>query len=371
MTASTTRTSPTASNEAVSSVPTTTGRFGGRRFELGLFRDAIDQLSSDMIGQQGLFLVTGVPGIGKTELANHIPRECGAASLAGGVSMLDDPDSLFAGIGRSIGRGSQFAEFPKGDLTYRLRRTKSLGLWGESRLLVAIDDLHLLNSRQAQQLRHLHHGFHQCPVLVAGFGGQHTPDILAAHGITVTRGFRLGRLSDRECRAAMRDGLSEMKRDAPPRVIKRLSELSLGFPPHMNSYLTASRDLIADAAGWSTRRALDFVVGRGSASCADRDRKTLSAMGEHRDRLFPLIKHLRRLDDDRVAIPTAVDQLDAGRGDGKSIFNLAVSNGVLTLEGSELHRREVGFGILHDHMIGQLVRRDRQRDDERRPGVRR
>lgn len=68
------------------------------------------------------------------------------------------------------------------DLPGLLRESAQVGMWDGKALVLAIDELQSTEADAMPALRVLHVGLHGCPILLVGFGLQHTASVLAEPG---------------------------------------------------------------------------------------------------------------------------------------------------------------------------------------------
>ena len=173
--------------------------FAGRDAELSALNSRLAVVAETGDASDGLALITGVPGSGKTSLARAFMESCNVHTLRCDVVDFEDPPSLFLNIGTAIGKQSAFEKIagvdPRitgGGLSSgiasvasakvsgtRQQTRPNLGLtamlcmskpkW-EKPLLLVVDELQNLEASQAKPLRTLHEGVHGCPILAVGAG---------------------------------------------------------------------------------------------------------------------------------------------------------------------------------------------------------
>ena len=344
--------------------------FAGRVDELDHLKQRLAMVVETGDASDGLALVTGVPGVGKTALARTFASSCGAFAIVGGTSELDSALHLFLNIGKAIGRETGFKRIADVDprpvggnvgigFALMLRQSKAEGLWdgkdGKALVLV-IDELQTLEQQQAKLLRDLHQGLHECPILVVGVGLQHTRSVLSRHGVSrVARGIQLGPLRREDTREAIAEGLAALDREAPDHVVERLAQASHDFPQHVNCYLSAALDVVDNERGWAACGVLARVVAKGDALRGAYYDTRLETMPDGYDRVLPIIEHMRKHNSPILSKCAAIHAIDDAGMDGKSAVEEAIAHGVLT----HGKRGEVSFGILafHKHMVALLAER--------------
>lgn len=91
--------------------------FAGRREELAVLHGRLDEVIEAGESLGGVALVTGVPGVGKTQLGRRFAKEAQARRdatvkhLAISSGMWADDLSLFLAIGRTLAREDEFRSF--------------------------------------------------------------------------------------------------------------------------------------------------------------------------------------------------------------------------------------------------------------------
>ena len=376
--------------------------FAGRCEELGELGTRLAAVKETGKAVDGLALITGVPGAGKTTLALRFAESRAESpdvfALVGGVSHLDDALNLFLIMGDAIGEKEAFEKLAdvhsrrksgsvgvgpvKAGLEYDLagnpggfapllQASAKAGLWKGKGLVFVIDELQTLEPEQAKPLRDLHMGLHNCPILVVGSGLQNTRAVLSQCGISrIADGIELGPLDRDATREVISETLAAFGRDAPPRVIDLLAEATHDFPQHIHCYITAARGAVKDAAGWCSADKLAAALKEGDRLRTKHYDNRLMAMGDGRPRMTPLIAHMVKTGARRMSKRAAEKVVsEAGNDDGKASVADAIQHGVLTLEGDA----RVGFGIpsFHNHMLGVLREHQRELQQEQpdRSGV--
>ena len=190
--------------------------FAGRDAELRKFGDKLRVLCAS--GESnGLQLTIGVPGSGKTRLADEFAKRVHGRAVAGQTvsalmispEELGDPLSLFKTMGRAIDAEQRAAEIAQVDdrvsngsggalgasvavakdvgrhtsaFAGLLRESNEKGMWKRKTLVLLIDELRSIDDEAIPTLRVLHQGLTRCPILLLGFGLQHTAARLANVG---------------------------------------------------------------------------------------------------------------------------------------------------------------------------------------------
>ena len=371
--------------------------FAGRGEELAELGHRLAVVKETGDASDGLALITGVPGVGKTTLARRFAKSnaetSGVSMIEGGVSRLNDPLNLFLAMGAAIGESERFKKI--GDVDSRLKSgavgvgvargsaeyehvrttlgfeallqiSAEQGLWKGKALVVVIDELQQLKEHQADLLADLHQGLHQCPILVVGAGLQNTRAVLSNLGISrIADGIELGPLHRDATREVFSESLIDFDREAPPHVVERLAEASYDFPQHIHCYLTAALDAIDDSAGWRDPDVLAEVLKEGDRLRARHYNDRLQAMMEGHERMLPLVAEMRDRDVLTMRKSVAAAAIETKGGDGWKTVADAVKHGVLT-EGEE---GRVGFGIpsFHNHMMMLLDTYERELKFDKSP----
>lgn len=329
--------------------------FAGRELELALFQNFLE--SADP--RAGILLVTGMPGVGKSQLLHRFEANSRAAGLA--VLSLNTADlaigdsQLFMQIAHAMGMddaGARIADkAPKqsgrrwslkalvgtsyGETTEHVREERTLNAMmtmlsreGPPRLLVAIDELQNIDEDGATRLRVLHEGEHGCPVQVIGAGLQHTLDVLRQHGISRTAApIELGPLARPETYEAFVEGYSAgTGAKLADKVAERMAERSQDFPQHITGYLqgaVAAFEKHGDVVG----DAIEEAVAHGDKIRRQYYDHRLDAVGGIPQAL-PLIELFEyRAEMSRTGIEAALN--DKGI-DGAEMVSAAIRHGLLT-----------------------------------------
>ena len=199
--------------------------FAGRQDELAAFRRALAELCETGNPSGGIVLTVGPPGSGKTQLAVKFAKEIQGANVSGRTVSalvlppedLAEPTALFLAIARAVRAtpagekvADQNAEVTGGrrssTLNQMLLASHEGGMWRNKALVLMLDELQTIKDLPpacAASLRVLHQGLHGCPILLMGFGLQHTFSALATVGITrIAQPLQLGPLNETDSRQA-------------------------------------------------------------------------------------------------------------------------------------------------------------------------
>lgn len=183
--------------------------FAGRTHDLGTLSAELEVLCATGQAPGGLQLVTGLPGVGKTQLAvKHIGNVSGrriggveVRALALDPAGLSSTTSLFRSICEALGavsNGSSIAQIDDrlagasanagvlgakvgasmngdvgrhtGDLGMLLRQSQLAGLWKKKALVLVVDELQRIDADGLERLAVLHMNMSNCPIQLVGFG---------------------------------------------------------------------------------------------------------------------------------------------------------------------------------------------------------
>ena len=342
--------------------------FAGRRDELDALNIELNALCATGNAPGGLRLVTGVPGVGKTQLAvKYMDRV--ARTRVDGVDVhtlilepngLRDETSLFRSICDGLGEaaaGDRIAQAAiaglrgrvnanvdvgrhTGDLGLLLRQSLAAGLWEKKALVIVVDELQRIDANGIDLLSVLHVNVHNCPMQLIGFGLQHTATVLAnppdrRSGISRVRPpLVLGSLSSEDAADAIGGNLKALGHSTIPKEsVKALADASFGFPQHIHGYLQG-----ADAAlrkfGSLEGNALRAALRDGDESRKRYYEMRLAAVAGA-DRLLPFVGHMATSKQD------AISQSEAKAMVGGDVVDAAVAHGVL----SQSPKGELSFAI--------------------------
>ena len=370
--------------------------FAGRTHDLGALSAQLEALCATGQAPGGLQLVTGLPGVGKTQLAmkyigNVSGTQIGSVevrALALDPAGLSSTTSLFRSICEALGavsNGDSIAQIDNrlagvsanagvagvkvgaavntdvgrntGDLGMLLRQSQSAGLWQKKALVLVVDELQRIDADGLERLAVLHMNMSNCPIQLLGFGLHHTPKVLAnppggRPGISRIRPpLELGPLSTIETYDAVAGNLEAMGHMGNAGGVTRdsaqaLANASFGFPQHIRGYLQG-----ADAAirrhGHLQDEALQDALAQGDANRATYYDQRLAAMGKGPHLLYPLAEHMESAQMENVTMPFAEASV------GKDVVNAAIEHGVM-VEGPH---GTLAFGIpsFRTYMIAQAA----------------
>lgn len=369
--------------------------FAGRTRDLGTLSAELEALCATGQAPGGLQLVTGLPGVGKTQLAmKHIGNVSGrriggveVRALALDPAGLSSTTSLFRSICEALGavsNGNSIVQIDDrlagasanaralgakvgasmngdvgrhtGDLGMLLRQSQLAGLWKKRALVLVVDELQRIDADGLERLAVLHMNMSNCPIQLVGFGMHHTPKVLAnppggRPGISRIRPpLELGPLSTVETCDAMVGNLEAMGHMSNLGVTREsaqaLANASFGFPQHIRGYLQG-----ADAAirkhGHLQDGALKDALAQGDANRATYYDQRLAAMGKGPHLLYPLAEHMESAQMENVTTPFAEAAV------GRDVVNAAIEHGVM-VEGPH---GTLSFGIpsFRKHMIAQAA----------------
>ena len=353
--------------------------FAGRKDELDALNVELNALCTTGKAPGGLRLVTGVPGVGKTQLAvkymdgvahtkvdgvrvhtlvlepNGLRDETslfrsvceGLGEAAAGDKIAQVGDRLSgggAGVGIAGLRGRVSANMDvgrhTGDLGLLLRRSLAAGLWEKKALVIVVDELQRIDADGIDLLSVLHLNVHNCPMQLIGFGLQHTATVLAnppdrRSGISRVRPpLMLGSLSSEDAADAIEGNLKALGHSAIPKEsVKALADASFGFPQHIHGYLQGA-DGALRRFGSLDGEALTAAL-RGGDESRNRYYEMRLAAVEGADRLLPLVGHMTSSKQD------AIGQSEARAIVGDDVVDAAIVHGVL----SQSPKGDLSFAI--------------------------
>ena len=371
--------------------------FAGRREELAVLHKRLDEVIQTGESLGGMALVTGVPGIGKTQLGRRFGKEAGARGdatvkrLAISAGMLRDDLSLFMAIGRELNAEDEFrgaAEtdtrttaagggvgIVKGNVTKEhVRHTGSFGslllatsateAWLGKALVLTVDELEGLRPEGVPALEELHLGLHRCPILLVGIGLQHTLRVLESgdsrSGLSrPATHLRLGTMAIDEAEEAISGALQALGGDIPKPSAVTLAEMSQGFPQHVHGYIEGACAAYDKHGGLDSSTALDEAADYGHRLRQEHYQGRLAALGAaNRSAMLNVAATMHGRGVDRLEWDEAVAAAATKRGNPESVVEAAVERGVL----AENEDGTVGFGIpsFFAYMRGEVKERERQ-----------
>lgn len=370
--------------------------FAGRSAELDGYRGKVRRMCQAGHTTSGLQLTIGVPGSGKTQLAREfadrtrgvVEHDRAVAVLTVAPEDLVDPVSLFLTMAAEIGAeheairiaeiGDRTANVKAGFLSASgavakdvgrytgafsrlLRTSQQQGTWDAKALVLIVDEIQRIDDDCMKPLCVLHDGNHGCPILLMGFGLQHTPTALAnrAAGQSISRITEpvvLRALHKPDTLDAFANGLARMGyRDIASESLAELVDASNGFPQHIHGYLEGSVLALREhghLAGASLRQALRHGDERRVAYYDDR-----LSMGKSHRPMLAVVAAMESAGVDALAYHDAVAAV-AAIGFGEADVETAMARGSLTYD----RKGNVSFGIpSFRSYMGDLLARQRRR----------
>ena len=353
----------------------TPAHFAGRKAEL---RELMDFVRAND-ARAGIKLVSGIPGVGKTELVRRFVEHAKAEGLVaitpntialgnGGREVFLDIASAMGVAGETIadpapkpsGRQVRVAGTGYGETTDHARHqpdfdsmmrqlpaAKRSGLWKKHRrgVAVVIDELQNIDGEGAKTLKVLHEGRHGCPVFVVGAGLQHTPRVLAGFGMSrIDSPIRLGPLDSDDAREAIAQGFSKATQTEMPQAsVQVLAERSFNFPQHIVGYLDGALKAY-DSHGHVDGPALVQAIAHGD----ERRQSFYDQRLENAGGIAPLLGLVEALDArSEITEETAVAAVAKHGRDGQAIIDAAVKHGVVTLSADSLLRVDIPSFLTH------------------------
>ena len=375
--------------------------FAGRADELEALRRRLARVCRTSDASNGLQLVTGVPGAGKSQLAREFANRVEGEIIHGrqvcalivAAEDLDHPVDLFLDMSRALGESEAGADVAGHDdklsnISVRmggvggsvardvgrytagfgglLRKSHAAGMWRNKALVLMVDELQGVKPSGMGALKTLHTGLGQCPIHLAGFGLQHTRARLAkpatGDGIyRVAQTMSLRPLSEADTADAFRGSFEALGVDAvvPPSARKALAEASHGFPQHINGYLEGAA-LAISKHGRLNGPALDEALRHGDERRIDYYKACLSNARSHMP-MMAVVAEMERTGEKVIKYEDARDAL-ARSGYGESELDAAVQHGSLTLDADNL----LSFGIPSFHSYMTLLLANERAPERRR-----
>ena len=354
--------------------------FAGRKRELEQLSQLLDSVL-DGVTTGGIQLVTGVPGVGKSELgrqfARRLKERADITCLWTDVAVLPDAVNLFmdiagamgeakkgteiAGLDTSVSGGSVSVASIKAQVSFdRARRQRPLhsmlttslreAMWRDCRAVVLlIDELQSVAAEAMPNLTTLHKGDHECPIFVVGIGLQHTASTLSKAddgrgGISrVNAPLRLTPLAPEEALDAILGNMACFGHDIPEACAKALAMESHGFPQHIHGFLKGAMDVISKHGSIDVGATLQEAIEKGRAQRIDYCQSRLASMATvpSDEAMFPIVRALAAADADFMRHSAAVRAYEGSEFDGEAVIRDAIDHGVLTRQ----PKGTVGFGI--------------------------
>lgn len=371
--------------------------FAGRREELAVLHERLDEVTETSESLGGMALVTGVPGVGKTQLGRRFGKEAQLRSdatvkhLAISAGMLRDDLGLFMAIGRELDAEDEFRRaaetdtrttaagggvgIVKGNVTKEhVRHTGSFGslllatsasaAWRGKALVLTVDELQGLRPEGMPALEELHLGLHRCPILLVGIGLQHTLRVLESGdgGAGLSRPathLRLGTMAIDEAEEAISGALQALGGDIPKPHAATLAKMSQGFPQHVHGYIEGACVAYDKHGSLDSSAAVDEAANHGHRLRQEHYQGRLAALGAaNRSAMLNVASTMLDRGVDRLDWDDAVEAAAANRRSPESVVQAAIERGVL----AENEDGTVGFGIpsFFAYMGEQIKERDRR-----------
>ena len=350
--------------------------FAGRTEEMAELGERLEDV---LLGNttNGIQLITGVPGVGKSQLGRMFAT---AARDRGNircvwvdVATVESDVGLFLTIAEALDgdeKGREVAELNAkltvgGQAPERARHTSAFprllaalkrsitkeGTWGDGEALVLlIDELQTIRPQAMENLHTLHLGDHGCPIMVVGIGLQHTQTVLA-HPADGTPGISrtsppivLGSLSADEAREAIRENVAAIAgEDLSDDCVAKLAAASHGFPQHIHAYVAGAVEVIRKQGHCREGPSLDEALKRGDARRSNYylDRIASTGMNDPIGAIGHIVAKLAERGADAMLIDDAIAAFDDTKHDGEAVVEAAIARGVLARQ----RDGTVGFGI--------------------------
>ena len=242
--------------------------------------------------------------------------------------------------GHTSGHTSAFADL--------LMESTEKGMWKNKTLVLLIDELQSIDDEAMPALRVLHQGLIRCPILLMGFGLQHTAARLASasggRGISrIAEPTILHSLSRTEAIAACSETLAQLGHgEVPSESLAALADASHGFPQHINGYLEGAHEALT-RRGHLEDEALKEALRHGGRRRIAYYNKRLSA-ARSRKPMTALAAAMERRQRTRLEYHDAKDVLIEA-GFGAAELDAAIAHGALTCDDED----NVSFGIPSFH----------------------
>lgn len=371
--------------------------FAGRREELAVLHERLDEVTETSESLGGMALVTGVPGVGKTQLGRRFGKEAQLRSdatvkhLAISAGMLRDDLGLFMAIGRELDAEDEFRRaaetdtrttaagggigIVKGNVTKEhVRHTGSFGslllatsasaAWRGKALVLTVDELQGLRPEGMPALEELHLGLHRCPILLVGIGLQHTLRVLESGdgraGLSrPATHLRLGTMAIDEAEEAISGALQALGGDIPKPRAATLAKMSQGFPQHVHGYIEGACAAYDMHGGLDSSAAVDEAADHGHRLRQEHYQGRLAALGTaNRSAMLNVASTMLDRGVDRLDWDDAVEAAAAKRPNPEPVVQAAIERGVL----AENEDGTVGFGIpsFFAYMREQIKERDQR-----------
>ena len=259
--------------------------FAGRRAEIDSLRKALATLCTSSDPSNGIELFTGVPGAGKTQLANEYAKRVTGETHSGRTvhavaidpRLLNDEVRVFLMLAKGLGNPAVGEAVVNhggrtGTLPELLSNSLGAGMWRGKALVAVIDELQRMEPAGMATLHVLHRGAHGCPIQLIGFGLPNTPAVLAAPGdgvagvSSVAKRTALEPLGADEACDALVGTLAALgfgPNFVPDASVRQLAAASLGFPQYIRGYLEGAIAAIGKHGGLEEGIALSEALAYG------------------------------------------------------------------------------------------------------------
>ena len=361
--------------------------FAGRRTELAALHARLAYVVNEQDPEDGLVLIDGIQGIGKTGLLREFARQavsgegrCGETEVVHlslvaeelgarpgdlAATMLNNIPSVvpkdiqgakrevsraFAWIRRTVKRGPGFELRVQADLPLNqlLRESKDLGWWDGRALLLTIDEVQNIDGNGRRNLATLHEGKHGCPILVICAGLQHSRQVLqdplhttdGRPSPTISRfsTLTLAMLSREDSVEAVRQSVLKASDHAMPAdLAERIANICMGFPQHLHGYVQAA---VSASRNWDTLEtpeAQQWVIAQGDDARRAYYEGRLTSFSPDEGIALCQIAAIASERDGRIPWREAVDATEAAdtSATGRELLTAAIQKGVVSLaEGS-------------------------------------
>ena len=361
--------------------------FAGRRSELAALHARLEYVVSEQDPEDGLVLIDGIQGIGKTGLLREFARQavsgerrCGETEIAHlplvaeelgerpgdlAATMLNSIPSAvpkdiqgakqevsraFAWTRRTVKRGPGFELRVQADLPLNqlLRESKDLGWWDGRALLLTIDEVQNIDGNGRRNLATLHEGKHGCPILVVCAGLQHSRQVLQdplqttddrpSPGISRFTAHTLTMLSHEDSIEAVRQSvLKASDRSLPTDLAEQIATVCMGFPQHLHGYVQASVSALRTWDALETNDAKHWVMTQGDDARRTYCEGRLTSFSPDEGIALCQVAAIASEREGRVPWRTAAEAIDAADTSttGRQLLTAAIQKGVVSLaEGS-------------------------------------
>ena len=382
--------------------------FAGRRPELAALHARLEYVVKEQDPEDGLVLIDGIQGIGKTGLLREFARQAvsgegrygdaeiahlalGADELGAcpgdlAATMLNSIPSAvpkdmegarreisraFAWIRRTVKRGPGFELRVQQDLPLNqlLRESTDLGWWDSRALLLTVDEIQNIDGNGRKNLATLHEGKHGCPILVVCAGLQHsrqvfqdpmqTTDHMPSPAISRFSTLTLGMLTPGESMEAARQSIRKASGQSMPEdLADRIADAAAGFPHHLHGYVQACLDALHTFNTLDAKDAEEWVMACGDDARRAYYEGRLTSFSPDEGIALCHIAAAACADGGRIPWHVAVQAADAVDTDatGRQLLNAAIQKGVVSfVEGST----DLTFPIpsLMNHLASRVAER--------------